>query len=246
VPTLLSPQPLTLITNFPSDQVNPDLLSGKSGRRKEDHSSNPYLAHWPNSVASNDPNHPYSASSHLPPSSTKHAAIALDCEMGYSATGETELIRMTAIDFFTGNTLIDNLVQPSVAMKHYNTHYSGITARDMREAVRKGTAINGRDTARQMLFDTISPSTVIIVHGGSSDFTALRWLHPHIVDTFILGIYDGVKQEGGMSLQNLTKIKLGLDIQKRDKKNGVLGHDSLEDALATRELCLNYVGQIPD
>ena len=173
-------------------------------------------------------------------------AIALDCEMGTSTTGESELIRLTAVDFFTGNILIDNLVSPSVPMAHYNTRYSGVTPGAMHHAVRTRTAIHGRDRARLALLQYCGPDTVIIVHGGSSDFSALRWIHPLIIDSCILEGYNGVKVPGGKSLQNLAKVKLGREIQVRDPKRGVFGHDSYEDAMACRELVVYFAESIPD
>lgn len=205
--------------------------------------------------------------------------------MGISRTGETELIRLTAIDFFSGTVLIDALVSPSVPMKHFNTRYSGVSARDMREAVRYGTAIHGRDAARQLLLEYVGPETVVVVHGGQNDFTALRWIHPCIVDTFILEGYvktipatvampagDGARggvgddtgsggqeqtQEGQgsrkssdkpqkRSLQHLCMVKLGLAVQGNRPGKRRVGHDSYEDAMACRELVVDWFKMIPD
>ena len=38
------------------------------------------------------------------------AAVALDCEMGISDEGERELIRISMIDYFTGEVLDNSLV----------------------------------------------------------------------------------------------------------------------------------------
>ena len=176
-------------------------------------------------------------------------AIALDCEMGTSTTSEVELIRLTAIDFFTSATLIDNLVQPSVPMAHYNTRYSGVSAAAMRTAVQNGTAIRGRDRARTALLQFVGPETVVVVHGGKGDFGALRWIHTLIVDTYLLEGYVGVgrneKGEGGggrKSLKDLCKRKVGVAVQMKGK----LGHDSYEDAMASRELVVQWMKGIPD
>ncbi|EXJ58239.1 hypothetical protein A1O7_05664 [Cladophialophora yegresii CBS 114405] len=171
-------------------------------------------------------------------------AIALDCEMGTSRAGESELIRLTAVDFFTRAVLIDNLVCPAVPMAHYNTRYSGVTAGNMRSAIRARTAIHGRDAALRGLLGHVGPQTVVVVHGGSSDLRALRWIHPHVVDTYILEGYASATS-GGKSLQNLCRVKLGIHVQARDRPRGKLGHDSLEDALATRELAISWVESIP-
>ena len=41
--------------------------------------------------------------------------------MGTAFDGDSELIRLTLIDYFSGETLIDSLVYPDVAMLHFNT-----------------------------------------------------------------------------------------------------------------------------
>ena len=178
--------------------------------------------------------------------------------MGISKGSESELIRLTAVDFFTGQILIDNLVYPSVPMANWSTRYSGVSASNMHTAVRKGTAIHGRDKARMGLLQFVGPETVIVVHGGSGDFQALRWIHTHVIDTFILESYvghEGGKQAacekttegkseggGGRSLKDLCKRKLGIDVQTKGKQ----GHDSYEDAMGARELVVDWMRTIPD
>ncbi|KAK4243848.1 hypothetical protein C7999DRAFT_35804 [Corynascus novoguineensis] len=48
-------------------------------------------------------------------------AVAIDCEMGTAFDEDSELIRLTLIDYFSGEILIDSLVYPDVPMKHFNT-----------------------------------------------------------------------------------------------------------------------------
>ncbi|KAI1618194.1 ribonuclease H-like domain-containing protein [Exophiala viscosa] len=171
------------------------------------------------------------------------SAIALDCEMGISTTGESELIRLTAVEFFNGDVLIDRLVYPNEPMQHWNTRYSGITGADMHDAKRRGACIFGRDMARELLWRHIRPETIIIVHGGQNDLSALRWLHSRVVDSLILESYMGVKTAGGRSLQNLCKLKLGIAVQQKGAR---VGHDSLEDAMACRELVIDWMRRIPE
>ncbi|KAL2001762.1 hypothetical protein VTN02DRAFT_1286 [Thermoascus thermophilus] len=177
-------------------------------------------------------------------------AVALDCEMGTSARGESELIRLTAVDYFTGETLVDSLVYPRVPMRHFNTRYSGVTRGMLEAARRSGTCLVGRDAARERLWRFVGPETIVVVHGGHSDFLALRWIHPRAVDTFLV---EGVwrekqlkkkkspedKGQGGRSLKHLAEVRLGWKIQC-----GKNGHDSLEDALACRALVDWYVGDL--
>ena len=47
--------------------------------------------------------------------------VAINCEMGTAASGDSELIRITLIDYFSSAILIDSLVYLDVEMSHYNT-----------------------------------------------------------------------------------------------------------------------------
>jgi RNA exonuclease 1 len=163
----------------------------------------------------------------------------MDCEMGTSMSGEPELIRLTLIDFFSGEILIDSLVKPSVPMLHYNTRYSGVSAADMHNAERSGLCIRGRVAARERIWRYVGSETVLVMHGGQSDLSALRWIHTVVVDSLLLERY--VEPiEGGRSLKNLVAGRLGRAIQ-----GGRKGHCSLEDSLACRELVHWHAGQIP-
>lgn len=119
-------------------------------------------------------------------SGQKAVAVVIDCEMGTASTGETELIRVSAVDYFSGAVLLDSLVYPDVKMIHYNTRYSGITRQQMENARRTRSCIHGRANARKALWEFIGPNTIVIGHGGNSDFTSLRWIHTVIIDTFLV------------------------------------------------------------
>ena len=185
-------------------------------------------------------------------------AVAVDCEMGPSATGENELIRVTVVDHATGIVLVDSLVWPEVPMQHYNTRFTGITTKDMHEARKAGTCLMGREAARQAVWQYVGPDTIVCLHSGQNDFSSLRWIHHRIIDTLLLepapvpvkpennetiisqehgetadnGNQSKEKKKKGSSprsLQTLARVKLGREIQKKE-------HDSIEDAVATRDL----------
>ena len=82
--------------------------------------------------------------------------------MGMSAAGESELIRVTLIDYSTGTTLLDSLIYPDVPMAHYNTRFTGIRAKDMRDASRGGKCIRGRDAARKAVWQFVGPDLSLI------------------------------------------------------------------------------------
>lgn len=199
---------------------------------------------------------------------THRPAVAIDCEMGTAFDGDTELIRLTLIDYFSGETLIDSLVYPDIPMKHFNTRWSGITRGDMEASRRKRLCIHGRNAARRAVFRFVGRSTIVVGHGAQSDLSALRWIHHRVVDSFIVESVrrkhnmqpeemSGSEEDGGkkaetgeiianqkhrqkgsgsMSLKTLAMERLGRAIQV-----GKNGHDSMEDAIAARDLIHSYI-----
>jgi len=177
------------------------------------------------------------------------AAVALDCEMGTSVIGNSVLIRLSVVDLFTGLPLINSLVAPTVDMAHYNTRYSGVTFSAMRIAKQQNQAIRGTDAARNQLLRFVDSDTFIIMHGGSSDLTALRIIHPaeRIIDTHVLESYEHSARELKKSLKDVCARRCGIEVQNARLGDGrVAGHDSLEDALAAREIVCAWVRDIPD
>lgn len=219
------------------------------------------------------------------------AAVVIDCEMGTSSKGESELIRLSMVDFFTGATLIDSLVYPSTPMMNYNTRYSGVSNQDMEAARRSRRCIFGRDAARSAVYNFVDLETIIIGHACNGDLTSLRMIHDNIVDTLLIekrrcGIQqpaltaadatgaaaaasdsqlsrrgpENEEKQGpseaesrekatspneaqpkkGFSLKALTLEKFDRVIQVKGR-----GHDSLEDALATRDLLWWYMTNPP-
>ncbi|KAJ5814591.1 hypothetical protein N7474_006368 [Penicillium riverlandense] len=162
-------------------------------------------------------------------------AIALDCEMGVTMKGESELIRISAVDYFTGYVLLDTLVYPAVPMLHLNTRYSGVSWQMLNHALATRRCLVSREQARQQLWQFVGPETIVMTHGGAADLLALRWIHRRMVDTFHV---DGTHEnpETGRSLKNLAAVRLNRRIQE-----GSRGHDSIEDAMACRELTHWYM-----
>jgi DNA polymerase III epsilon subunit-like protein len=225
--------------------------------------------------------------------------------MGVAVDMESELIRVTVIDYFTGEKLIDSLVFPDIEIKHFNTRFSGVTPNQMRVSRKKGQCFMGGAAARAAVFKFVGPSTIVVGHSVGNDLGSLRWIHHRVVDTHTLESARRKKEEAekekeramkkaeeekekalkgaeekssetenplasigsnandkkgeystgqpaphlqgnangknkpkvkyhpdGASLKALTMKYLGRDIQT----GGKAGHDSFEDALATRDL----------
>lgn len=211
--------------------------------------------------------------------------------MGTAASGDSELIRVTLVDYFSEEILVDSLVQPDVPMQHLNTRHSGVSWADLKEARRKGACLSGKAGARQAVWRYVGTDTIVVGHGVSNDLRALRWIHALVVDSLIIesnrskveeavtrdnktaktateetsqgrDIVDisaefrlltvqaqgdatssmvsekdvqnvvQIRKPGSHSLKALTKKYLDRDIQTSGRR----GHDSLEDAVAARDL----------
>lgn len=186
--------------------------------------------------------------------------------MGTAIDEDRELIRLTLIDYFSGEILIDSLVYPDVPMKHFNTRWSGVTRADIEKAHRNRQCFLGRDSARRAVFEYVGPSTIVVGHGAQNDLSSLRWIHYRVVDSYIIELNKrkmlelkaqqgeesvgdkpkeatpdndkkfGKRRADGLSLKALAMKRLGRDIQE-----GKMGHDSVEDALAARDLVHTHV-----
>ncbi|KAK7179575.1 hypothetical protein DPSP01_003661 [Paraphaeosphaeria sporulosa] len=211
------------------------------------------------------------------------AAVALDCEMGTAQSGDTELIKVSLIDYFTGEVLVNNIVEPDVPLRHLNTKYSGVTWGHMREAQRRRTILKATTGARYAVWRFVGEQTIVVGHGVHNDLRSMKWIHERVVDSFVIefnikrireekeriaeeeaiakakadGTYvepvketpvsgEGAnrvvvppvhkprKRKGGdLSLKTLVDKRLGRKIQLGE---GTTGHDSLEDAIAARDL----------
>ncbi|KAI1541932.1 RNA exonuclease 3 [Pyrenophora tritici-repentis] len=200
---------------------------------------------------------------------TPRAAVAIDCEMGTAKLGDSELIRISAIDYFTGEVLVNNLVEPDLPMQSLNTQYSGVTFDQLNHAVLVGHSLKGKVGAREALWRFVGPETFIVGHGVNNDLRALQReaalsAQQQLQGVAVLPQGMGVggwgvssstlnnqaapfataasqvepkkkkkpKGSGELSLKMLLKRYLGREIQMQ----GNLGHDSMEDAIAARDL----------
>ncbi|CAG8896983.1 unnamed protein product [Penicillium egyptiacum] len=175
----------------------------------------------------------------------KRRAIVLDCEMVQVEGGRRELAFLSAIDFLTGEILIDNYVQPNSKVVNWDSRYSGVTPAAMNKAVKKGTALFGWEGARSKLWEFMDSETVLVGHSLNNDLDVLGIIHWNILDSSIItseAVFYTVHAREALnrtwSLKTLTNELVNYDIQV-----GKQGHSALEDAHATRDIviwCLRY------
>jgi len=106
--------------------------------------------------------------------------------MGTAVSGDSEVIHITLIDYFTNKILIDSLVEPNVAMSDCNTKYSSVTFKDIREAKREQRCLLGHHVAIRQVWRFVGPETIVAGHGASSDLRVLRCPHANVVDSQII------------------------------------------------------------
>lgn len=173
---------------------------------------------------------------------TKRVAIALDCEMVGIAGGRSELAYICAVDFFTGEILINSFVAPTEPVRDWRTRFSGIKKATMAEARASGKVLEGWPAARQKLFEIANVDTVLVGHSLENDLRVLHISHRRVLDSSILTAEAVFGKDARLlrrwSLKQLSQDILGINIQISCE-----GHDCLEDVFATRELTLRCLTQ---
>ncbi|KAH7378424.1 ribonuclease H-like domain-containing protein [Phaeosphaeria sp. MPI-PUGE-AT-0046c] len=166
----------------------------------------------------------------------KHSAIVLDCEMARTKGPMglmNEVIQVCAVNYLTGEIVLNRLVLPEGRVHKLGTEIHGITANAMSIAASQGQLLSGWRAARAELWKLIDTDTVLIGHSMNYDLDVLRMIHTRIVDSAIL-TRNAVGPHRQWGLQTLSRELLGVEIRKNE--GGV--HDCTEDVLATREVVL--------
>ncbi|KAJ5973755.1 hypothetical protein N7481_010965 [Penicillium waksmanii] len=168
---------------------------------------------------------------------SSRTAIVLDCEMVGVAGGRSAVVSLSAIDFCTGEVLINDIVNPTEKVVDWRARYSGVSLARMRRACASGEALRGWKAARQKLWQFMDADTILIGHSLDNDLEVLGILHHNIVDTAILtaeAVFLPISHTTRMSrrwgLKPLVDEFLNRDIQVGK------GHSALEDACATRDV----------
>ncbi|KAJ9490695.1 hypothetical protein VN97_g2562 [Penicillium thymicola] len=172
--------------------------------------------------------------------STHRKAIVLDCKMIETTTCTSELAFITAIDFLTGEVLINSCVTPTAPVTNWLTPVSGITQEKMDAAIAEGNVLVSNADARGALRKFLNRDTVLIGHALQHALRTLSLIHGRIVDTSVVtgeAVFSNASSKTALpriwGLETLAKELVGVQTRGDDE-----GHNSLEDALATREILI--------
>lgn len=132
--------------------------------------------------------------------------------MGTGMTNESLCIRVSVIDYFTAEVLVDKLVFPDEPLLNYNSRFSGVNHAQMTRAKSMGDCFFGITAAREAIWKFIGPDTIVVAHSGQNDLTSLRWLHGNIVDTQL------VESLPVMKLEKEAREKEAREKEAREKE----------------------------
>jgi len=150
--------------------------------------------------------------------------FALDCEMVLTSDDKYSLARISLVDW-SGSTVLDSYVKPSLPIKNYFTQYSGITPSHLENITTSLSDI------QSSLLSILGSDSILLGHSLESDLNALKLTHPFIVDTSI--IYPHPR---GLPLRSSLKFLANRYLKREIQKGGADGHDSVEDARAVLDL----------
>ncbi|EGW32477.1 uncharacterized protein SPAPADRAFT_55921 [Spathaspora passalidarum NRRL Y-27907] len=157
----------------------------------------------------------------------EYPVLGIDCEMGFTTKG-FELMRITAVDFFTNATVLDVYVLPFGEVVDLNTRFSGISE------------INDKfvsfDESLRQLGQVMDSNTILIGHGLENDMNAMRLIHDKIIDTSILYPKFQPSPTFRWSLKDLAFKFLSRNIQIGE-------HDSAEDSIAAIDIVKHFMNK---
>lgn len=175
-------------------------------------------------------------------------AVVLDCEMVGVQGGANELVSLTAVDFLTGEMIVNSLVKPQQPVVDWRTQIHGISPAGLVMARAQGLTLDGWQAARAELFKHVDQDTVLIGQSLQYDLESLHIRHAGVVDSAILASEAVFGSKGkprywGLGLKDICSELLGLKIREGAPLAASNVHEGLEDVLAAREVVLYCLEQ---
>lgn len=99
---------------------------------------------------------------------------------------ENELVQLCAVDFLTGEVLINKYVVLTREVVDWRTKYSGVDRDLLEEKQAKEQTLENWQKAREELWKYMDEDTVVVGHALNNDLDVLKMTHLRVVDSAIL------------------------------------------------------------
>ncbi|KAI1111521.1 ribonuclease H-like domain-containing protein [Nemania sp. NC0429] len=154
---------------------------------------------------------------------------------------EQGLIHIAVVDFFSGKIVLRSIVDPGDGVTDWRKAFTGLNKVMLRTQKRKPRKVlRGWEEAREHIFEVATRDTIFMGHALANDLRILRIATDRVIDSMTmmsLAVFgDAKKFPRNWSLKTACKELLDVEVQKTRGP-----HVALEDALATRELVLQFV-----
>ncbi|KAI0802799.1 hypothetical protein GGR55DRAFT_663869 [Xylaria sp. FL0064] len=205
---------------------------------------------FPSAPAASDPN-PRITENRSPPSPAEpdrnnphprktYDALVIACEFVEMQRGSRGLLSISAVDFFTGDVVLHKLVWPGPSVINWHKPVTRFNKARLNDALKKGKALSGWEQAREKIFEVANSQTIFIGHGLAPYLNVLRIATDRAVDSMVM------LSRAVFGDMDFFPRRWYLDVACRELLKEELKHmgsprNSLEDALATRELVLQGV-----
>ncbi|KAI1327309.1 hypothetical protein F5Y16DRAFT_198001 [Xylariaceae sp. FL0255] len=123
----------------------------------------------------------------------KRKGLVVDCEMVGTMPNPkgpqvSELVRLAVVDFFTGEVLLDNLVQPISHVVDWRFRYSGVNSKILNQAKQDPNTkvFYGWKQARAKIQELADDDTIFIGHALENDLQVLHLATNNVVDSVFI------------------------------------------------------------
>jgi hypothetical protein len=168
----------------------------------------------------------------------KRRAIVLNYETTDKANNQSGIAHISAIDYLTGETLINASVLLTQPISDYCTRYSEMLGELLTKAIAEGKVLNSWPEARTELWKHIDANTILVGHALRYCLAAIRMQHARIVDTAILAANKvglGVKRSWSLTSLCSQVLNMAVDNDTNVRNNSLAG------ALAVRRLVMWWI-----
>ncbi|KAI0198011.1 hypothetical protein F4808DRAFT_270960 [Astrocystis sublimbata] len=168
-------------------------------------------------------------------------AVVIDCQTVTMEGGEPGLLKIGAIDLFTGEVVLNNLVQPSAPVTDWRKAVTGFNKAMFNNAVKQGKVLKGWREVREKLFEVTTVNTIYVGHNLGPNLALLRIWPDRIIDSMLVlarAVFGDEKEKWPHWTDLQLECLAVMDLKVHRTRGPRV---PIEDAFAMRELVLHCV-----